>query len=94
MVDWFVPLEAQEEVWATSATLSPRDPRLRPARPRLETLVEVFDAAAADPTPHVFVAYTIKGYGLPLAGHKDNNAGLMNPTQLKTLALRPSRFEN
>ena len=50
----------------------------------LETILEAFDAAADDPTPHAFVAYTIKGYGLPLAGHKDNHAGLMNPTQLKT----------
>jgi len=48
----------------------------------LETILEAFDAAADDPTPHAFVAYTIKGYGLPLAGHKDNHAGLMNPTQL------------
>ena len=50
----------------------------------LETILEAFDAAADDPTPHAFVAYTIKGHGLPLAGHKDNHAGLMNPTQLKT----------
>jgi pyruvate dehydrogenase E1 component len=48
----------------------------------LETILEAFDAAANDPTPHAFVAYTIKGYSLPLAGHKDNHAGLMNPTQL------------
>ena len=50
----------------------------------METLLEAFDAAAADPTPHAFVAYTIKGHGLPLAGHKDNHSGLMNPTQLAT----------
>ena len=50
----------------------------------LETILEAFDKAASDPTPHAFVAYTIKGYGLPLAGHKDNHAGLMNPTQLAT----------
>ena len=49
-----------------------------------ETILEAFDAAASDPTPHAFVAYTIKGHGLPLAGHKDNHAGLMNPTQLDT----------
>ena len=51
----------------------------------LETILEAFDAADGDPAPHAFVAYTIKGYGLPLAGHKDNHAGLMNPTQLATL---------
>ena len=50
----------------------------------LETILEAFDAAADDPTPHAFVAYTIKGHGLPLAGHKDNHAGLMNPNQLDT----------
>ena len=49
-----------------------------------ETILEAFAAAADDPTPHCFVAYTIKGFGLPLAGHKDNHAGLMNPTQLAT----------
>jgi pyruvate dehydrogenase E1 component len=27
----------------------------------------------------VFIAYTIKGFGLPLAGHKDNHAGLHDP---------------
>jgi pyruvate dehydrogenase E1 component len=48
----------------------------------LETILDAFDAADADETPHCFVAYTIKGYGLPLQGHKDNHAGLMNPTQL------------
>ena len=48
----------------------------------LETLMDAFDAAGASDAPHCFVAYTIKGYGLPLAGHKDNHAGLMNPSQL------------
>src|SRR5579859_155947 len=35
-----------------------------------------------DDRPTCFIAYTIKGYGLPLAGHKDNHAGLMNPAQM------------
>lgn len=48
----------------------------------LETILDAFDAANASEQPHCFVAYTIKGYGLPLQGHKDNHAGLMNPTQL------------
>ncbi len=51
----------------------------------METLVEAFDAARDD-VPTLFIAWTIKGYGLPFAGHKDNHAGLMNPTQL--IALR------
>jgi len=48
----------------------------------LETILDAFAAADASEAPHCFVAYTIKGYGLPLQGHKDNHAGLMNPTQL------------
>ena len=31
----------------------------------------------------LFICYTIKGFGLPLAGHKDNHAGLMTPTQME-----------
>jgi pyruvate dehydrogenase E1 component len=47
----------------------------------MESLVDAF-AAADDDVPTLFVAWTIKGYGLPFAGHKDNHAGLMNPTQM------------
>ena len=50
----------------------------------VETLIEAFDAAGDD-TPTLFIAYTIKGYGLPFAGHKDNHAGLMNPRQIEGL---------
>jgi pyruvate dehydrogenase E1 component len=50
----------------------------------VETLVEAFDSAADD-LPTLFIAYTVKGFGLPLAGHKDNHAGLMNPGQMETL---------
>jgi len=48
----------------------------------METVLDAFHAAADDDRPQCFVAYTIKGYGLPLAGHKDNHAGLMNPQQM------------
>jgi pyruvate dehydrogenase E1 component len=47
----------------------------------MESLVEAF-AAADDDVPTLFIAWTIKGFGLPFAGHKDNHAGLMNPTQM------------
>ncbi|MBI3113253.1 MAG: transketolase, partial [Rhodospirillales bacterium] len=47
----------------------------------LETILEAF-ASVADDKPTCFIAYTIKGYGLPLAGHKDNHAGIMNTGQL------------
>jgi pyruvate dehydrogenase E1 component len=50
----------------------------------IETLTEAFDAAG-DETPTLFIAYTIKGYGLPLAGHKDNHSGMMNPSQIDGL---------
>jgi pyruvate dehydrogenase E1 component len=51
----------------------------------MESLVDAFDGAHDD-VPTLFIAWTIKGFGLPFAGHKDNHAGLMNPTQ--TAALR------
>jgi pyruvate dehydrogenase E1 component len=35
--------------------------------------------------PTCFICYTIKGFGLPLAGHKDNHAGLMTPAQTESL---------
>ncbi len=47
----------------------------------METILEAFDGAQGD-APHCFIAYTIKGYSLPFAGHKDNHSGLMNPTQM------------
>jgi len=50
----------------------------------MAALVEAFDAAAVDDAPHCFVAYTVKGWNLPLAGHKDNHAGLMNPAQMQS----------
>ncbi|MCM3420237.1 transketolase [Sphingopyxis alaskensis] len=50
----------------------------------IETLLEAF-ARAADDTPTLFIAYTIKGFGLPLAGHKDNHSGMMNTRQIEEL---------
>ena len=49
----------------------------------LATLCGAFDAAADD-RPTVFLSYTIKGWGTPLAGHKDNHAGLMTPSQMES----------
>jgi len=50
-------------------------------------MAAVLDAfhAIEDDRPTCFIAYTIKGYGLPFAGHKDNHAGLMNPEQMASL---------
>ena len=42
-------------------------------------------AASQHDRPTCFIAYTVKGFGLPLAGHKDNHAGLMTVAQIETL---------
>jgi pyruvate dehydrogenase E1 component len=48
----------------------------------LETILDAFESAPTD-RPVCFISYTIKGFGLPFAGHKDNHAGLMNKTQMQ-----------
>ena len=47
----------------------------------LPTLCDAFDGVTGE-APTLFLAYTIKGWGTPLAGHKDNHAGLMTPEQM------------
>ena len=47
----------------------------------MASVLEAFHGVRDD-RPTCFVAYTIKGFGLPFAGHKDNHAGLMNPDQM------------
>ncbi len=58
----------------------------------LPTLIDTFAAIDHD-RPVCFIAYTIKGWGLPLAGHKDNHAGILTPDQMagfrKTMDIRP-----
>jgi pyruvate dehydrogenase E1 component len=49
----------------------------------LPSLLEAFGRIDHD-RPVCFICYTIKGYGLPFAGHKDNHAGLMTPAQMET----------
>ncbi|HXW41189.1 MAG TPA: transketolase [Xanthobacteraceae bacterium] len=66
----------------------------------LPAIIDAFDRVDHD-RPVCFIAYTIKGYGLPFAGHKDNHAGLMTLKQMETfraaMNIRPgeewSRFE-
>src|SRR3984893_5751752 len=66
----------------------------------LPLIVEAFDNIDHD-RPTCFIAYTVKGYGLPMAGHKDNHAGLMTPANRETFGkemdIRPGhewdRFE-
>lgn len=47
----------------------------------MQSVLEALEGAKGE-EPTCFIAYTIKGYGLPFAGHKDNHAGLMNPEQM------------
>jgi pyruvate dehydrogenase E1 component len=50
----------------------------------IEVLTEAMRQAEADGDhPTCFIAYTIKGMGLPFAGHKDNHAGLMSKEQME-----------
>ena len=47
----------------------------------VETLAAAFEAIDHD-RPTAFLAYTIKGWSTPLAGHKDNHSGVMTPAQM------------
>src|SRR6202046_4878606 len=66
----------------------------------LAAIIDAFDGVDHD-RPVCYIAYTIKGYGLPFAGHKDNHAGLMTPAQMESfrqaMNIRPGhewdRFE-
>ena len=49
----------------------------------IHTLCDAFKNIKDD-KPTAFIAYTIKGWGTPLAGHKDNHAGLMTKAQMET----------
>jgi len=51
----------------------------------LPSILEALEQARTHDRPVCFIAYTIKGFGLPLAGHKDNHAGLLIPSQIETL---------
>ena len=68
----------------------------------IETVIDTLRAADADgDQPTCFIAYTIKGMGLPFAGHKDNHAGMMTMEQMEgfreQMRIRPGhewdRFE-
>jgi len=50
----------------------------------LPALLEAFNGIDHD-RPTCFICYTVKGVGLPMAGHKDNHAGLMTPTQMESV---------
>src|SRR6195952_4895437 len=48
----------------------------------MTSMIDAFEAIDHD-RPVCFIAYTIKGVGLPMQGHKDNHAGLMTVTQME-----------
>jgi len=53
----------------------------------LATLTGAFNSIDHD-RPTAFIAYTIKGHGTPLAGHKDNHSGLMTSGQMDEFRAR------
>jgi pyruvate dehydrogenase E1 component len=51
-----------------------------------ETLLEAFSACDAEKDrPSVVFAYTVKGWGLPMAGHPRNHSALLTPDQVDLL---------
>lgn len=47
----------------------------------VSSMADAFQSIDHD-RPVCFLAYTVKGWGTPIAGHKDNHGGLMNKTQM------------
>jgi len=47
----------------------------------VETMADTFASIDHD-RPTCFLAYTVKGWGTPIAGHKDNHGGLMTVEQM------------
>lgn len=47
----------------------------------MQAVLDAFEGVEGD-QPTCFIAYTIKGRGLPFAGHKDNHSGLMTVEQM------------
>lgn len=59
----------------------------------LEIVLDAFHQAQSD-RPTCFIAYTIKGHGLPFAAHKDNHSGLMSSGQIAALRATLNIREN
>jgi pyruvate dehydrogenase E1 component len=58
----------------------------------LDLVREAFKAVGDD-RPYCFIAYTIKGFRLPFAGHR-HHAGLMTPEQMAEFEARVADFSN
>jgi len=50
-----------------------------------ETVLEAFEYASQTDRRTAFIAYTIKGYGLPMAGHRDNHGLFLKTEQVEGL---------
>src|SRR6516165_658559 len=73
-VSKLIERRSDEELLALMSNLGGHD---------MASMIEAFEAIDHD-RPVCFIAYTIKGVGLPFQGHKDNHAGLMTVAQMET----------
>src|SRR6185312_16894206 len=72
-VSQLIDRRSDEELLALMSNLGGHD---------MESMLEAFEKVDHD-RPVCFIAYTIKGVGLPMQGHKDNHAGLMTVAQME-----------
>jgi pyruvate dehydrogenase E1 component len=72
-VSKLIERRSDEELLALMSNLGGHD---------MASMIEAFEAVDHD-RPVCFIAYTIKGVGLPFQGHKDNHAGLMTVAQME-----------
>jgi pyruvate dehydrogenase E1 component len=73
VVSQLIERRSDEELLALMSNLGGHD---------MESMIEAFERIDHD-RPVCFIAYTIKGVGLPFQGHKDNHAGLMTVAQME-----------
>jgi pyruvate dehydrogenase E1 component len=72
-VSQLIDRRSDEELLALMSNLGGHD---------MASMIDAFEAIDHD-RPVCFIAYTIKGVGLPFQGHKDNHAGLMTVAQME-----------
>jgi pyruvate dehydrogenase E1 component len=73
IVSQLIDRRSDEELLALMSNLGGHD---------MASMIEAFASIDHD-RPVCFIAYTIKGIGLPFQGHKDNHAGLMTVAQME-----------
>src|SRR5438874_1676426 len=72
-VTQLIDRRSDEELLALMSNLGGHD---------MTSMIDAFEQIDHD-RPVCFIAYTIKGVGLPMQGHKDNHAGLMTVAQME-----------